>query len=38
LSDNPDVAGEIEVKLREKLGLLPGGSGAAAKETEEAAK
>ena len=38
LSDNPDVAGEIEVKLREKLGLLPVGGGAAAKETEEATK
>jgi recombination protein RecA len=38
LSDNPDVAGEIEVKLREKLGLLPGGGGAAAKESEEATK
>jgi recombination protein RecA len=24
LKDNPDVAGEIEVKLRETLGLLPG--------------
>jgi len=24
LKDNPDTAGEIEVKLREKLGLLPG--------------
>jgi recombination protein RecA len=38
LSDNPEVAGEIEVKLREKLGLLPVGGGAAAKETEEATK
>jgi recombination protein RecA len=24
LADNPDVAGEIDVKLREELGLLPG--------------
>jgi recombination protein RecA len=29
LSDNPDVSGEIEVKVREALGLLPGAEGPA---------
>ncbi len=28
LKDNPDAAGELEVKLREALGLLPGTAGA----------
>jgi len=32
LKDNPDISGEIEVKLRETLGLLPGAGDASAKE------
>ncbi len=37
LSDNPDVAGEIEVKLREELGMLPGTVETVAEGTGEAA-
>jgi len=38
LASNPDVSGEIELKLREVLGLLPGTEGASepVKETEKA--
>ena len=38
LASNPDVSGEIELKLREALGLLPGTEGASEqeKETEKA--
>ena len=32
LTDNPDVSGEIEIKLRETLGLLPGTGDAPAEE------
>jgi recombination protein RecA len=38
LSDNPDVSDEIEVKVREALGLLPGaGNDAVPKEADEKA-
>ena len=37
LNDNPDVAGEIEVKLREVLGLLPASSKGGSEETDETA-
>ena len=35
LKDNPDAAGEIEVKLREALGLLPGAADAVPAEQAE---
>ena len=35
LDDNPDVAGELELKLREALGLLPGAEEAPPKEEVE---
>ena len=37
LSDNPDVADDIEVKLREALGMLPGAADNGEAEADEAA-